>query len=146
MESSMDLVSGLAAFEAAMTCLKGVKGALKLIKETDQKLDLQDIRSQLADLQDRLLDAKDQTAKLIYENQGLHQQLAWKNEVQHQEDGNICWRVENCQKKGPYCSTCYGDVDKLIPLSGNDDGKWFCSKCKNHFHTRKWNENQKQRY
>lgn len=142
----MDLVSGLAAFEAVMTCLKGVNVAVKLAKETDQRLDLLDMRSQLVDLQECVLEARVQTAKLIYENQELHQQLAWKNEVQHQEDGNICWRIENGQKRGPYCSTCYGDAGKLISLSENGDGSWYCPKCKNHFHTKKWNEDQKRLY
>ena len=136
----MDVVSGLAAIQSAMTCLKAISSTLKSIKEIDQKIALHSVREQLVELQERLLDARDQTSELISQNQELRQQLTIKEEIEHQEDGNILWRIVGGQKKGPYCSTCYGAENKLISLSGNDPGAWHCPKCKNHFHNRQWSE------
>lgn len=117
-------------------CLKAISSTLKSVKEIDQKIALHSVHEQLVELQERLLDARDQTSELISQNQELRQQLTIKEEIQHQEDGNILWRIVGGQNKGPYCSTCYGAENKLISLSGNDPGAWHCPKCKNHFHTR----------
>lgn len=142
----MDVASGLAAIQGAMTCLKAISSGLKTVKEIDQKLTLLSVREQLVELQERLLDARDQTSELISQNQELRQQLTIKEEIQHQEDGNILWRVVNGQNKGPYCSTCYGAESKLISLSGNKPGAWHCPKCQNHFQTRQWSEEQARKH
>lgn len=67
----MDVASGLAAIQGAMTCLKAVSSALKTVKEIDQKLALLGVREQLVELQERLLDARDYTSELISQNQEL---------------------------------------------------------------------------
>lgn len=97
----MDVASGLAAIQGAMTCLKAVSSVLKTLKEIDQKLALLGVREQLVELQERLLDARDYTSELISQNQELCQHLTIKEEIQHQEDGNILWRVVDGQNKGP---------------------------------------------
>lgn len=119
----MDVASGLAAIQGAMTCLKAISSGLKTVKEIDQKLALLSVREQLVELQERLLDARDQTSELIGQNQELRQQLTIKEEIQHQEDGNILWRVVNGQNKGPYCSTCYGAESKLISFDSGVKNK-----------------------
>jgi hypothetical protein len=134
----MDLVSGLAAIKGALTCLQGLSTALKMVKETDQKIAQYELKEQLAELKEKLLEARDVTSELILQNQDLSQRLKRKEEMQLQEDGNILWRMEGEEKKGPYCSTCYGAEDKLISLNGSDPGAWNCPKCKNHFHTKQW--------
>lgn len=142
----MGVVSGLAAIQSVITCLKGVTSALKSFKELDQKIVLLNVREQLAEFQERLLDARDEAYELMRQNQELRHQLTLKEEIQHQEDGNVLWRIVDGQSKGPYCSTCYGAETKLISLSGDDPDKWHCPKCKNHFHTRKWSKEQKRQY
>lgn len=140
----MDVVTGLTSIQAAISCLKGITSALKSVKEIDQKIIVLNIREQLAELQERLLDARDENNDLMRQNQELRDLLKLRDEIQHQEDGNILWRIVDDKQKGPYCSTCYGADDKLIPLSaGNGEGVWHCPKCKNHFHTRQWNEEQR---
>ena len=124
-----------------------VSSAVKTVKETNQKISQLDLREHLAELKEKLLEARDLTSELIRENQDLHEQLKLKEEIQFQEDGNILWRVEGKSKRGPYCSTCYGDENRLISLSGNDDpGTWYCPKCKNHFHTKQWHINQRHKH
>jgi|GEM_PF-3312323 len=139
----MDVVYSLAAIQNAITCFTTLSSSIKSVKEMDQKIASHDIREHLLELQERLLDAKGQMSELIYQNQELKQQLTIKKEILHQEDGNILWRVVDGQKKGPYCSTCYGVASKLIPLSEICLESWNCPHCKNHYRTHQWKSNQK---
>jgi len=141
----MDPIAVVVGIQGAMDCVRGLSEALKAVKETDNALSMLNIREQLVELKEKLIDAKELAIEQDQEIKKLRNLLQLKDEVQHDEDGNILWRIIEGQKRGPYCSTCYGSEDKLISLSENDPGAWHCPNCENHFHTRQWNERQKQK-
>lgn len=135
----MDIYMGLTSIQAASTCLQGILGALKTLKEFDKKISTLDFKDQLLELREQLLEARDQTTTLILENQDLREQLLLKDEMRLQEDGNILWRIENGEQKGPYCSACFGKDKITISLNSSaQQGGWHCPVCRNHFNSRQW--------
>jgi hypothetical protein len=142
----MDLNQGLTAIQAAATYLQGILVAVKKAKEVDQQISALDFKEQLLELKEKLLEARDEANALLQENQDLCARLKLKDEMEHQEDGNIMWRIENSKRHGPYCSTCYGDAGKAITLSERDKGAWDCPRCKNHFNTRQWDLDQLEKH
>ncbi len=100
------------------------------------RLVLVEIQEQVVEIKEKLVDAKEGTMALQEENLDLRRQLQLIDELEHDEDGNILWRIVQGQKRGPYCSTCNGNEKKQIPLNGDDPGSWNCPNCKNHFTTK----------
>ncbi len=76
-----------------------------------------EIRDQVLELQESLVNVKEQAIELMQQNQELRKRLQVNSELQHDEDGNIFWRMDSNKKRGPYCSTCYGVGEKFISLS-----------------------------
>jgi ribosomal protein L37AE/L43A len=131
----IEVAAVLGAIQASIDYAKGVSETMKAIKEVEQKIAFLNMREQQVVLMENLLDAKEKISE-------LHAQLILKEQMEHQEDGNILWRIEGQKKCGPYCSTCYGETGKAITLSAGGAGIWHCPKCKNHFHTKQWGVDQ----
>lgn len=143
----MDIGTGLTALQAANTCLQGILAVVKKSKELDEQLSILDFKDQLIELREKLQDVRDECNALVHENQNLQEQLKLKDEMQHEEDGNIIWRIVGEKRYGPYCSTCYMGEGKAITLSSSSDvGAWNCPKCKNHFNTKQWDVDQLEKY
>lgn len=134
----MDPHTIISSIKDALGLLGGIQATVKAINDANQASTRLEFKEQINDIREQLSDARESAMTLLEENQDLRQQLLLQEELSHQEDGNILWRILNGEKKGPYCSTCYGDLKKLISLSGRNDGAWTCPKCKNHFSTIKW--------
>ena len=120
--------------------------ALKKLSEVNKALATIDLQELVVEMRKQFLEAKDCINSLKQENQELRSQLQMKNKLELDEDGNVFWKVHEGQKKGPYCSTCYGDEKKLISLSSSDPGLWRCPKCDNHFSTKRGREEQQQKH
>ena len=135
----IDVVAALNAIRISLNYAQGVSEGLKAIKEVNQELNLLDMKQKQSTLIDSLID----TQKKIRE---LQDQLSLQQNMQHQADGNIMWKVEEQKKYGPYCSTCFGNEDKAITLNNNGKGSWSCPKCKNHFHTQQWRLDQDEKH
>jgi hypothetical protein len=134
----IDVLTLLGAIQTSIDCAKGVSEGLKAIKEVEQQLAFLEMKRQQMELINSLLEAKDKI-------RDLHGQLVLQEQMEHQQDGNIMWRVQGQKRHGPYCSTCYGDQGKLIFLSGDDSGARHCPKCKNHFFTKQWHVDQREK-
>ncbi len=143
----MEPVSVLTMIQGSFSILKSISEVLKKGREIDEAMLIVEIREQMLELQESLVNVKEQTIELMQENQELWKRLQVNNELQHDEDGNILWRVQGDKKSGPYCSTCYGVGEKLISLSKSEDsGSWYCPQCKNRFHTQQWYKEQHQKH
>ncbi|NGX43632.1 MAG: hypothetical protein K940chlam7_01931 [Chlamydiae bacterium] len=142
----MDPISALSAIQGALDLTKTALSGIKSIRDTNAALKTLELRQDMLDLKEQLLAAREATTDLIQENLDLRSQLQAANELEHDENGNILWRVIEGCKRGPYCSTCYGADSKIISLSGDDDGSWFCPGCKNHYHTKEWRAEQTQKH
>lgn len=134
----IDVLALLGAIQTSIDCAKGVSEGLKAIKEVEQQLAFLEMKRQQMELINSLLEAKDKI-------RDLHGQLVLQEQMEHQQDGNIMWRVQGQERHGPYCSMCFGDQGKLISLSGDDPGAWYCPKCKNHFFTKQWHIDQNEK-
>ncbi|NGX48502.1 MAG: hypothetical protein K940chlam5_00088 [Candidatus Anoxychlamydiales bacterium] len=135
----IDIVAAIEAIKISINCVKVVSEGLKAIKEVDQKLDFLEMKQQLVKLTENLLNAEEK----IYE---LDTKLSLQQSIEHQSDGNIMWIIKELKRSGPYCSTCFGDEGKTITLNDNGDGSWNCPKCKNHFHTKQWRQDQDEKH
>ncbi|NGX36397.1 MAG: hypothetical protein K1000chlam1_01243 [Candidatus Anoxychlamydiales bacterium] len=135
----IDIVAAMNAIKISINCAKGVSEGLKAINEVDQKLAFLEMKQKQVMLIESLLNAKEK----IYE---LHTKLSLQQSMEHQSDGNIMWKIKELKKSGPYCSTCLGDEKKAITLNDNGDGSWNCPKCKNHFNTKQWRQDQDEKH
>ena len=132
----IEVMALLGAIQASLDCAKGISEGMKAVREVDQKLALLDIRDKQIQLIGSLQDAKEKILE-------LNAQLLLREQMEHDPDGNIMWRVVNQKNLGPYCSTCYGDAGKAISLSTRmEKGAWDCPKCKNFFNTHQWDQDQ----
>ena len=83
-----------------------------LIEEAKKNKDLQ--------LVDKLIDIKLSISELQDENKALKEKLAIQDEIVRHTDGNyITLRNDELQIK--YCSTCWGNEQKLIQLCEDDE-------------------------
>lgn len=130
----IDILTVLGAIQTSIDCAKGVSEGLKAIKEVDQQLTFLEMRQQQAGLIESLLDAKEKIRE-------LHFQLALQEQMEHQPDGNIFWKIDGEKRSGPYCAACYGSVGKAITLSGSEEGNaWDCPVCEGFFATKSWHQ------
>lgn len=142
----MDPVAVLASIQSGISITKAMVSGLKAIKETDKALATVELQEQVIDVREQLVNAKDLITTLLQENQELRSQIQIARELEHDENGNVLWRIEEGRRRGPYCSTCYGAENKIISLSGDDDSSWYCPKCKNHYHTKEWSAEQMRKH
>lgn len=134
----MDPISALSAIQGALDLTKAAYSEIRVIGDTNAALKTIDLQQDMLDLKEKLLAAREAITNLIQENQELRSQLQTANKLEHNENGNILWRVIEGRKRGPYCSTCYGASRKVISLSSVDDGSWCCPRCKNRYRTNEW--------
>lgn len=126
--------------QTAINCAKGISAGIKAIKDFDQKMAILELRQQQLDLIDSLQNAKEKI-------QELHAQLVLQQNMEHQVDGNIFWKIEGEKRFGPYCAACYGSAGKAITLSKREEGNaWDCPVCKVFFATKEWHDNQRKQH
>ena len=117
----MEIAGGISATKAGFDLIKGIRELLKR-----EKVDPQEISARLLELQELLLQAQSALGDAQEENRQLRQQLANSDAIKELEadlemepDGQFL--VRNSEKKDgkyiPYCPICWGESNKLIPLT-----------------------------
>lgn len=87
------------------------------------------------ELVDKLIDLKLAISEVQDENESLKKKLDIVNQVERHEDGNYI-TLKNDSLKIKYCSTCWGEEQKLIQLghSFDDDERYpKCAICFNNW-------------
>ena len=83
-------------------------------------------QNKLYDLADKIYLIQDKVKELENENEELHKQLDIQNKIKY-DDGARSFILDN--KDIHYCSICYGQNRKLIPMVDLGDGKLRCRIC-----------------
>lgn len=78
------------------------------------------------DLADKIYLIQDKVKELENENEKLHKQLDIQNKIKYDEDPRS-FILDN--KDIHYCSVCYGQNGKLIPMSDLGNDKLRCRIC-----------------
>jgi ribosomal protein L37AE/L43A len=119
-----------------LTSVKTATDIAKLLKETDLSLEKAEIKLKLAELIGALADVKMQLAdvrELILEKDDTIRSL--KDELKLKAifvfESPYYWSIEESNKVGPYCPSCFDDSHKQARLieSANTKGHWTCCVC-----------------
>lgn len=101
------------------------------------KVDADAVRTQINAMQDLVFSAQRALGEADDENRQLRRQLddrqefkALQQDLDYEEDGGFYVRKSEREagKLVPYCATCWGETQKLIPLKPTDHkgGHYFC--------------------
>jgi hypothetical protein len=108
-----------------MGVYEGLKDAAAVLREADKISQYQ----QILDAQKALLDMQKRIEELEVENKELHKQLETKGKLVAQD--NMYWIEEEGKRDGPFCTSCWDSIDKLVRLHvSNDSGAAMCPTCK----------------
>ncbi|MDZ7798955.1 MAG: hypothetical protein U5L76_05155 [Patescibacteria group bacterium] len=86
---------------------------------------------QIIEIQQELLNLTQKNASLIDKNKNLKEKLKLKEKIVFEYDSY--WTVEEGSKKGPYCTACWDNKNKLIRLQSSKTGYRRCPICDNVF-------------
>jgi hypothetical protein len=136
----MDMVT----ISTAVSTLKTSIDIAKALKDSDEIFEKAEIKLQLAELISSLADAKMQIAEIQEqliinekEKNALLEKIKLKDELIF--DKAYYWRkINEDEKDGPFCQTCYDLEEKLIRLQGGNNDYWTCYSCKSSFEGKKY--------
>ncbi len=128
-------ISSIAAMSGS---LKSAFELAKAIKNSYESYDKAEIKNQMADLLFKLADTKIELAEiqelLIAKDNKIREleaTLHIKKNVKFERP--FYYLIENDQKDGPYCQTCYDSNIQLIRLQTGYNNYWSCLNCGNSF-------------
>lgn len=133
----VDFGTAISVVQGAIDCVRGLSAVFKTMKDIGKKIDLLKVQRELVGLEESLIKARDEINILLHENQSLREQLKLKEELALDDDSKVLWKIQNGLKLGPFCSTCYGVNQSLIPLHDRKHESWNCPKCLTPFQTKK---------
>mgnify|MGYP000393892481 CR=1 FL=1 len=133
----VDLTSigvGLTSIKTALDITKELRSIDSSLKDAEVKLKLAELIEALSDAKVNLSEARLENQELKNTISKLESQLNSKQEVEYRDGFYYRVSCKEGQEPGPFCSLCYNDIDKLIPVSElpsdmQEFGKYLCPKC-----------------
>lgn len=102
-----------------------IKDAISLA----QKGDNLDLMKKLYDVQSELLDLQNRNLDLERENMELRAAAKIKEHIEYNSARTLIFQIDNGNKIGPYCTTCFEKDGKLYSLRKWQGEKWNCPVC-----------------
>jgi len=128
-----------------LSTLSSVVETAKKLRDLSKKIQDAETRNLIADLNLSLADLKIEVAELREENQALQSQAREAQQAADLQDklemrGGLYYFKEPVagREEGPYCPSCYGSEQKLMPLQKTtgpfrDFGAYKCPACNAHY-------------
>lgn len=102
-----------------------IKDAISLA----QKGDNLDLMRKLFDVQAELLDLQNRNLELERENMALREAEKIKEHIEYNPARTLIYQIDDGDKIGPYCTTCFEKEGKLYSMRLWDVGRWHCPVC-----------------
>lgn len=109
--------------------------AIKLLKDVfvvAQKSNDVEMIQKVISAQEAVINMQDKITKLQSENQKLKEKENMKKKIERYQGATLI-TLKTDNPKIPYCSTCYGNDNKLIQLKIKGD-LYQCLNCKSYFY------------
>ena len=125
---------GLASIKTALEITKDLRSIDSSLKDAEVKLKLAELIEALSDAKVNLSEARLENQELRDRIASLESQLSSKQEVEYKNGHYYRVGCKEGEEPGPFCSLCYNDLNKLIPVSElprdmQEFGKYICPKC-----------------
>lgn len=125
---------GLSSIKTALDITKELRSIDSSLKDAEVKLKLAELIEALSDAKVNLSEARLENQELKDKISKLESQLTSKQDVEYKNGFYYRKDCQEGQEPGPFCSLCYNDTNKLIPVSElprdmQDFGKYLCPKC-----------------
>ncbi len=95
-----------------------------------QKGDNIDLMRKLIDVQSELVDLQKRNLELGEENIALKAAAKIKDNIEYNQARTLAFQIENGNKVGPFCTSCFEKDGKLYSMRRWDGQKWHCPICK----------------
>lgn len=137
----------IAAISAIVSSIKAASDIATVLGKAGLSIEKAELKLQLANLISSLAEARMEMAS-VQETltakdariRELEDALQVKNKLKYEQP--YYWIIDNGNRTGPYCQTCYDKELKLIRLQGYDKGYWDCKVCGNSFTEQSFRERQ----
>ena len=106
-----------------MSIVENAKEVAELVKKYN---DL-DLYQKIIDLRDEIFTLREQNLEIKERNKELEEALSLKGKIQ--KEGNVYYVINNDEKDGPFCITCWDDDKKLIHLYEERGRIISCGRC-----------------
>ena len=124
----------LQSIKTALDISKELRNIDSSLKDAEVKLKLAELIEALSEAKIQLSEARDENQELKDRISELERKLNAPQEVEFREGRYYLANPKESENPGPFCSKCFSDEKKLIPIeelpSGMQDfGRYRCPKC-----------------
>jgi hypothetical protein len=88
-------------------------------------------QEKIMELREAALELQEENLELKEQLNAIEKLLLDKSHLEYKAP--FYWKISGDEKDGPFCQQCYDNSDKQIRLQVDNNDKWGCRTCKQHY-------------